>query len=245
MSAESPWVRDPREPLAARWVQDPARPGHLRFEITSRGDRVAGRVWLPDGPGPFPLVILAGETLDEAGEGRAFVAAGLAVAAVDLPLHGARRSPKWSERLSAVLGRGVQTPGDETLFEAFLRQGAWDLQRVADAAGSLDGVEAGALVLAARGAGAWVGAAVAAADPRVAAAALAPGAGAPDRDPREALAGRPARPLLILDPQPIGGGRAEAWYAAARGPCERATLLEDTAPATWSAAVPFLQPHAG
>src|SRR5262245_25958958 len=94
-----------REPLGL-WVREGARIAarpELRtheLEFTSRGDRVTGRLILPaQGGGPYPLVLVqhalgesAAHVLDAIGT--SWVEAGVAIAAVDFPLHGARADQK-------------------------------------------------------------------------------------------------------------------------------------------------------
>jgi dipeptidyl aminopeptidase/acylaminoacyl peptidase len=89
------------EPIAF-WMAATAAPDHApslrvqRFEYSSRGDRVPGLLLLPDGNGPFPLVLLqhgAGGSkhapyLDAAR--LPWVRRGAAVASIDFPLHGER-----------------------------------------------------------------------------------------------------------------------------------------------------------
>jgi len=225
---------EPAEPLAPRWARDPERPGVRRFEITSGGDRVSGRLVVPEAPAqPAPLVLVVGDGADGTNDAAAFTRAGLAAAFLDAPLRGARRSPKWSERLDAVLAGGPRAPGDALLFASFRDQGVRDLGRVADAAAGVPGVAVRRVGVAARGAGAWPGALWLSADPRAAAAVLAPGPADPAWDPADVLAARPARPLLLLHAGPEARARTEAWHAAAAAPREIAALDADE---PWAAA---------
>lgn len=85
----------PEEPFGAGFYPDGAAQG---FSLLSRGDRVRGRLVRPEKPGPYPLVLLAGpDGCAESGAADAAIAAfgaWAAVAAIDLPLCGARRSEK-------------------------------------------------------------------------------------------------------------------------------------------------------
>ena len=83
-----------------------------RFEIVSRGDFVPGILYLPDSPQhtPSPLLLLqhgGSEGIDSEALACAapWVPKGLAVATIDLPLHGERSSPKLSERLASGIGQ--------------------------------------------------------------------------------------------------------------------------------------------
>jgi dienelactone hydrolase len=105
--------------------------GPLRFALFSRGDPVGGRLWL--GPGlARPLVLVTpplGSATDAppvAALSAALAAAGLAAAALDLPLQGERASRKLSARLQASAG-GTRSAADQRLWDAFLRQAALDL----------------------------------------------------------------------------------------------------------------------
>jgi dienelactone hydrolase len=137
------------------------------FELVSRGDFVNGLLHRPqirpaDG---LPLVIAlhdAGEqadspTLDAAA---AWSGAGLAVARLDLPLHGHRASPKLSERLIQgchALAAGTLLDLDtRALVEEFARQSVSDLLRTAEALGALPGIDRQRLAFVGCGVGAWV-----------------------------------------------------------------------------------------
>ena len=162
-----------------------------RFEFTSRGDRVPGRLLLPEhGPGPYPLVLLqhgidgamdppyldlAAPWVEEAG---------VVVASIDLPLYGERRSPKLSETLHRAIRTGVGDregkaldAASEGLWVEFTRQSIHDLARCLDGMGELDEVDAERIVYASFGLDSLVGAIFCALDPRPRAAALAFGGG--------------------------------------------------------------------
>lgn len=229
---------DPREPLSlcTLELESPASAPHcraLRFEFTSAGDRVAGRLLVPrDVQGPVPLVLVGHDS------GAAKDASDIdtscdrwlrqaAVASIDLPLHGERRSVKLSERIlrSLDLARG-QSAFDAELWTTFAAQAAADLRRALDALGERPELDASRTGYLGLGLGTLLGAAFCAADPRVHAAALASGAGGfgpAAADPARHLADFAPRPLLLLnasrDPR-IPRSAAEALHAAAGQPSE-------------------------
>jgi alpha-beta hydrolase superfamily lysophospholipase len=106
-----------------------------RFEVVSRGDPVPVRLWLGTDPAPRASAVLvhalgSGKDAREVEAlARRLAAAGLAAAAIDLPLHGDRASRKLSARLAAC-GAAPRTASDRLLFEEFLRQAALDLAAV-------------------------------------------------------------------------------------------------------------------
>ena len=177
-----------------------------RLELTSRGDRVPAALWQPPGEGSAPLVVLQYGAGGEIGPAHLatvtrLVGAGLAVVTVDWPLHGARRSPKLSERLLDALERGDADPNGRGLIEHFLRQCVLDLSRTLDRAGELERIDATRVGLLGSGLAAPLLALLAAVDPRPSALALAPPDRPPARDDLELsallAAGKP-RPTLLL-----------------------------------------------
>ena len=159
------------------------------FRLSSRGDRVFGRLRLPaEKSGPFPLVLL------EHGAGGAkntpyldataarWVRAGAAVASIDLPLHGERKSPKMSDLLLGALREPTSLDTlRETLLVDFVRQAVVDLRRSLDALLDHPEIDAERAVFAGFSLGAIVGATLCAFDrrPRAAALALAGGGSGP------------------------------------------------------------------
>jgi dienelactone hydrolase len=94
-----------------------------RFEISSRGDRVPGHVLEADRDDAArrPLVLLqhgaGGDRFSAYLQvARRWVESGAAVATIDFPLHGERRSPKLSDRLLASISSGIahgSNPGSD------------------------------------------------------------------------------------------------------------------------------------
>lgn len=235
MTARAP-LHDEREPLAP-WWWEPADPEGRRvqaFEITSRGDRVPGRLWLPrERSGRRPLVLVqhgAGGSLSSGYMATVcdpWVRSGAAVAAVDLPLHGARASAKLSERLLAVAADpAVAEEPDRGLWIAFLRQAVADLRRTLDLLSAHEEVDAARVGFAGLSLGSVVGALFCAGDPRVRAAALALGGGGvgpAEVDPVSHVGGVAPRPLLFvnaLHDEHVPRARADALHAAAGEPKE-------------------------
>lgn len=212
-----------------------------RFELVSRGDFVPGYLYLPAScAGGAPLVLLqhglggskSAAYLDCAAR---WVREGFAVAAIDLPLHGERQSPK----LSARLVQGVDSmardreldPQTRALVEEFARQSTSDLKRTLDAITALETVDAERVGFVGFSLGAIVGTYLLAHDarPRAAVLALAGGAGGPaEFDPAEHLrrAGREAnralRTLVIAaeDDARIPLESSKALFDAASDPKE-------------------------
>jgi hypothetical protein len=120
--------------------------GPHRFTLFSRGDRIGGRLWLGAGLAR-PLVLVTpplGSATDApavAALGAALAAAGLAAAALDLPLQGERASRKLSARLAASAG-SARSVADQRLWDAFLRQAALDLAAAARELGTRREVDA-------------------------------------------------------------------------------------------------------
>ena len=211
-----------------------------RFELTSRGDRVSGRLLTPDaGGGAHPLILLqpgAGRHKEspELDLAAPWVGAGCAVASIDLPLHGERANAKFSERLLHTLGDLWRAPDteigsrDRALLLEFARQGVYDLSRTLDALVSLPAIDSSRIGYVGFGVGATLGVPFCGVDPRPRAIAIAGaggGAGPPEIDPCAMIATIAPRPLLLveaeregelLDPEPC-----EALFRAAADPKRR------------------------
>jgi dienelactone hydrolase len=209
-----------------------------RFEIVSRGDFVPGILFVPDAPqqGPAPLLLLqhgVSESMDSDALACAapWVNRGLAIATIDLPLHGERTSPKLSERL--VKGVGQLEKGHEfdaetrALVEEFARQSTSDLIRTLDALSALSGIDDNRIGFMGFGLGAVVGSYLLAHDPRPRAAVLAlagGGRGPVDLDPASYLARTLGTSILVVaadDDANVSAKASDALFEAAPEPKER------------------------
>jgi dienelactone hydrolase len=214
-------------------VGPPTELPHLRaerIEFSSRGDRVPGRLWMPKrSDGGLALVLLghrAGSSC--VAPEIVSVAAGLAdrgaaVAAVDLPLHGARGDAKLAGPLARALG-GEASDAPPALVEEFARQAVIDLERALDALVPLPEIDAERVGFVGFGLGARLGAAFSSLDPRVRVVALAFDAkarSAQGLDPQPYLPVIAPRPVLLLD-EPDS---ADARGASAPAPTEIARFL--------------------
>jgi hypothetical protein len=126
------------EPLSA-WFSPERREGTAilqRFECTSRGDRVPGRCWRPDGSARA-LVLAVHELSHDARDPALSAAAavwasrGWSTCAIDLPLHGERHNAKLSRR--AVAARAAPAGAERSLWLGLLAQAVRDLARAVDA----------------------------------------------------------------------------------------------------------------
>jgi len=126
------------------------------FEVVSRGDFVPGRLHRPTSVGPHPLVlVLGGSAAWDRG-----VEQGLAVARIDLPLLGARQSPKLTDRLvgghACLIRDEPLDPDTHALFEEFARQSVSDVVRSLEALAADAGVDGSRIALVGAGIGASV-----------------------------------------------------------------------------------------
>jgi dienelactone hydrolase len=247
-----------REPLGLwlRRVPPPERAPDVRayrIEYSSRGDRVPGRLWLPRNPGgECPLVSFqpagSGEAelsaLDEILSG--WVARGVAVASIDLPLRGERTDPKLSALVGTPFQPGTLENAEPLRFE-LARQAVIDLERALDALCTLDEIDRDQIAFVGLGLGAMIGAAFCALDPRPRGAALA-GAGAglaePSIDPGSYLGRFAPRPLLLLNAEDgeVPRAAAAALARAAGESCEQRWLAaSDDLAATLATIWTFLE----
>jgi len=231
---------DAAEPLAlmVRSRATPAAFGDARchlFEYSCRGDRVPGRLLLPrDSRHPAPLILLQhgiggsreSDYLDAAAP---WVRGGAAVATIDFPLHGARKSAKMSERLRTYLDASAARQAFDDgvsalLWTEFARQSVLDLRRGLDALQSLGEIDAERVAYAGFSLGAMVGAVFCGADPRPRAAALALAGGGflpHEVDPCEHIARLAPRPLLLVNAlrdDVVPRAASEALFSAAGEP---------------------------
>jgi dienelactone hydrolase len=251
------------EPLAALFQERPAPPALAglrcaRFEYTSRGDRVSGRLLLAGAAaGPRPLVLVghgAGGAKDAAYLDAAvgpWVRGGAAVASIDFPLHGERASAKLSERLLASLAPGADR-ASEPLWLDFAAQAVSDLERALDALALHPELDVRRTAYAGFSLGTILGTLFCAGEPRVRAAALAIGGGGigPEQaDPARHIGRFAPRPVLFVNAtqdQRIPRERAELLHAAAGEPkqvlwfeCGHADLPGRALKAMWQ----FLRPQ--
>ena len=209
-----------------------------RFEIVSRGDFVPGILYLPDPPQEAPAALLLlvhgtseGMNADALGIAAPWVNCGLAVATIDLPLHGERSSPKLSERL--VQGVGQLASGPEldaetrALVEEFARQATSDLIRTLDALAALPAIDGDRIGFMGFSLGAIAGSYLLAHDPRPCAAVLAGiggGRGPLDLDAASYLARTANTSILIVaaedDDDAVSAEAFEALFDATPEPKE-------------------------
>ncbi len=120
------------EPLGAGFYPDGAESG---FTLISRGDRVRGRLARPKGSAPHPLILVAApDGCAKHASVDALIAAWsswAAVAAIDLPLCGARRSDKLSlssfekgDSIATRIRRDVEIQVESDLERTFAFLGA-------------------------------------------------------------------------------------------------------------------------
>lgn len=222
------WLREERPPA----IQPDLRA--VAFELSSRGDRVPGRLLLPpEADGPFPWVLLqhgANGSKDEPyilDVAAPWVRAGVAVASIDFPLHGARANPKLSQLLREGLGLEGRPGGPaRRVLREFVRQAVIDLRRTVDAADRLPELDAARMAYAGLSLGSIVGATFCGVDPRPQAAALALGGGGfggPGVDPAVHLPRFAPRPVLFVNmsgDETVPRSSSEALFAAAGEPKE-------------------------
>ncbi len=190
-----------------------------RFEIVSRGDFVPGILYLPESSrsAPAPLLLLQHGTAEGMNSEALACAApwvkkGLAVATVDLPLHGERSSPKLSERLVSGVGplpNGTELDAETgALVEEFARQTTSDLIRTLDALAALPAIDGERIGFMGFGLGATAGSYLLAHDPRPRTAMLAMargGEGPSNLDPTTYLAKTSGPSFLILSAEDAAG----------------------------------------
>jgi len=163
-------AQDSSEPLSVFYGPEPDGSGAptLSFEYSSAGDRVRGILWRPSLPGPAPLVLVAHprdgskDTPGVEALALAWTGAGAAVAAIDLPLHGARASGKLGERaLRAVGKQGAASHAadalDADLSLHVVQQATTDLRRALTILAERTDIDGARLALAGFGLGAELG----------------------------------------------------------------------------------------
>jgi dienelactone hydrolase len=206
-----------------------------RFEISSRGDRVPGHLIEPDRDerAKRPLLLLQhGAGGDRHSPylqvARRWIEAGAAVATIDFPLHGERRSPKLTQRLVESIGRGLEPvgDGDQGLWRGFAQQAVADLRATLDHLLSEPRIDGERCAYASFSLGSIVGSLFLAVDERPRAAALALGGGGfgpADLDPTRFIGALSPRPLLMINARHdvvVPASAAQALFDAAREPRE-------------------------
>ena len=177
---------------------------------------MTGRLWIPRRrDGGLALVLLQHRAASSANDAETVAVAGqlaqrgAVVAAIDLPLHGARGDAKLGARLLRAL-TGERDAVPAALAEEFARQVVVDLERALDALTPLPEVDAERIGFVGFGLGAELGAAFCSLEPRVRAVALAfegGGRAAQGLGPQEVhRAAIEPRPLLELR-EPEGPAR--------------------------------------
>jgi dienelactone hydrolase len=214
---------DPSEPLSAHFGAAKACEGVLAtpFEYSSGGDRVRGVLWHPGASDATPLVLVghASKHPDDAREvealGRAWAAAGAAVATIDLPLHGARASGKLGERVLRAAEPGSAVDAlDADLFRHLVHQATTDFGRALTLLADRPDIDDTRLAFAGFGLGARLGAPFCSADSRLCAAVLAD----PVRPVDAGAAERHAATVTRLDSAVLtAASRNAAWRALAPG----------------------------
>ncbi len=222
------------EPLAA-WLSPPRTDRGLelrRFELTSHGDRVGGRLWLPAaGSPPFPVLIALHElgrhacdtSLEQVAQ--TLARAGRAVAAIDLPLHGGRANTKLAGRAIAAGSLGPEAPpADARLWCELVAQAVNDCARTLDALlAEVPALDSRRVACVGFGIASAIGVIYSALDARIRAAAFvgARDAGPPAARPARLAARLAPRPVLFVNDtegSPDERRAAEALHAAAREP---------------------------
>lgn len=160
-----------------------------------------------------------------------WVRGGAAVASIDLPLHGERRSTKLTNRLLSTLhaeiaasNGGALDVRSRQLWIEFARQAIADLKHGLDAMTSLAEIDGERIAYASFSIGSMLGALFCALDPRPRAAALALGGGGfgpAEIDPARYVAGIAPRPLLMVNAshdELVSKQATETLFTAAREP---------------------------
>jgi len=170
-------------PKTEPWADLPIRA--QGYEFVSRGDFVPGVLYCPEASGSqgsesgLPLLLLVhdrGRSMraEELACAAPWISEGLAVAAIDLPLHGLRASPKLTARLiegiDGLADGNALDPQTHALVEEFSRQSTSDLVRCLDALGGLPEIDEERVGVLGFGAGGGLASYLLAHDPRLRAA---------------------------------------------------------------------------
>jgi len=199
-----------------------------RFEFSCRGDRVPLATIAPESGAPSATWLVqplpgGSSDLTRLRGVQDCLAAGVALATIELPLFGARRSPKLSEKLSgaiAAASRGEDIdPTSRILWTEFARQSVIELRRSLDVLEQLFGRPAAGAAFAGVGIAASVGAIACAVDDRLRGAVLVGtggGFGPEEVDPASHVADIAPRPLLLVTRADAAGAPGAPRMPAAR-----------------------------
>lgn len=183
-----------------------------RFEISSRGDRVPGRLVLPTpDSGPCSVILAFGASDGCLSADFDFLAGLLgdsfAVATIDLPLYGERRSAKFSERLVSAISRAGSAseldPNAIALLTEFMRQAVRDVTRTVEALSTLSSIDESRIAILGLGDCASVATIAASIDSRVNAtvSAFAQLIDIDELDARTFANAIAPRPILAIEPE--------------------------------------------
>jgi hypothetical protein len=216
------------------------------LEFSCRGDRVPCTLVVPPSPAPVPVVLVQLEPSEDAGLSsvpewtKPWIAGGCALASIDLPLQGTRRSAKLTELLAdaRVKARSGQSIGDATrlLWYEFTRQAVLELHRTLDVIAAHSKIDADRMGYAGFGLGAHLGAILCAVDARPSAVVLAGGAAGitPTEIAPEQFVGKiTPRPLLFVNDEsspPDAAAEREAAERLHREAQGKNTKVEWSAP---------------
>jgi hypothetical protein len=183
---------------------------YRRFEFSCRGDRVPLELLAPESDGPHPILLTQPAPGTRAGlpalRGlRTWLTAGVAIASIELPLFGRRRSAKLSDPLEAAVGVAVRGGAidatSRSLWCEFARQSVMELRRALDVLATIEGAAPERSAFAGVGLAACLGAILCGVDPRVKGGVLAfagGGFGPEAVDPAAYVGDAAPRPLLFI-----------------------------------------------
>ncbi len=215
-----------------------ARPGASarRLEFSCRGDRVRLDLVAPGTSGPHPTLLVqpapGGPRGPEGLAGAdAWLAAGVALASVDLPLFGARRSAKLSRQLEETIAGAARgepvARASRLLWTEFTRQAVMELRRTLDVLEHVWESRDAPVAYAGSGIAGSLGALLCAVDERPRGAVLhltGGGFGPEEIDPVFRVAAIAPRPLLLVnrDEHPGEPGAPAVPRSAAKALAEAA-----------------------
>ena len=205
------------------------------FEFENQGEFVYGRLLLPaQNKGPYPFILLqhglGGSKESDYIDWIAlpWVERGLAIVAVDLPLHGARHCPKWSPRFERAITNLIHQPeaadaSDHALWHKMVRQSRQDLQHTHQRLSVLPNLDPDHSAFVGLSLGSMLGSHFVAQCKELRAAVFTLGGGgfgSTKTDPAHAVAKLAAESLLFVnmeDDRTVPRRHAETLHAAVRG----------------------------